>query len=226
MPGDKFSGMAPRGRRRGPSTTRAEILDAARSLFGTYGYDRTSLRMIAQEARVDPALVARAFDGKHGLFLAAVQWPWDPADVLPAVAAGPKRDAGRRIAKLFIDTAEDPEQRAPILALLASTTASESARTLFRDFLSTQVFIPLVRGCGFDQPELRGALIGAQNVGLAMARHVLGIEPLASLDAASLVDIIGDSTQRILTARLPSASDGPTAPGADSRGGGDQDAAG
>ncbi len=71
-----------------------------------------------------------------------------------------------------------------------------------------------LRGCGFDQPELRGALIGALNVGLAMARHVLGIEPLASLDAASLVDIVGDSTQRILTARLPSPSDGPPTPAA------------
>ena len=199
--------MAQRGRRRGPSTTRAEILAAARSLFGTHGYDRTSLRMIAQEARVDPALVARAFDGKHGLFLAAVQWPWDPAEVVPAVAAGPKRDAGRRIAKVFVDTAEDPGQRAPILALLASTTASDSARTLFRDFLSTQVFIPLVRSCGFDQPELRGSLIGAQNVGLALSRYVLRIEPLASLDAASLVDIIGASTQHILTAPLPSPPD-------------------
>lgn len=159
--------------------------------------------MIAEEARVDPALVARAFDGKHGLFLAAVQWPWDPADAIPAVATGPKRRAGHRIAKLVIDTWEDPEQRAPILALLGSTAASDSARTLLGDFVTTQLQVPIVRACGFDQPELRGALLAAQTIGLAMARYVLAVEPLASIDADALTDIIGETMQRTLTARLP-----------------------
>ena len=195
--------MARTGRRPGPSTTRAEILDAARSLFGTHGYDRTTLRMIGERAKVDPALVARAFDGKHGLFLAAVAWPWDPADVLPGIAAGPKRRAGHRMAEVVIETWEDPDQRAPILALLASTAVSDVARTLLGDFITTQVQVPFVRACGFDQPELRGALIGAQTLGLCMARYVLAIEPLASIEAARLIEIAGDATQQVLTAKLP-----------------------
>lgn len=203
--------MALRGRRPGPSTTRAEILDAARSLFGTYGYDGTTLRMIAHEAKVDPALAARAFDGKHGLFLAAVKWPWDPAAVVPAVAAGPRSRAGHRITKLVIDTWEDPDQRAPIVALLASVGVSDVARTLLGEFITTQVQVPFVRACGFDQPELRGALVGAQSVGLCMARYVVAIEPLASIDPATLIDIAGDTAQRILTATLPPAVTGATA---------------
>jgi AcrR family transcriptional regulator len=195
--------VARRGRRPGPSTTRTEILDAARALFGTHGYDRTTLRMIAEKAKVDPALVARAFDGKHGLFLAAVEWPWDPAEVVPAVAAGPKRRAGYRIAKLVVDTWEDPEQRAKTLALLASTAASDAARTLLGDFVTGQVQVPLVRACGFDQPELRGALLASQSVGLGIARYVLAVEPLASLDADVLTEIVGESMQRVLTTKLP-----------------------
>jgi AcrR family transcriptional regulator len=202
--------VAPRGRRPGPSTTRGEILYAARSLFGTYGYDGTTLRMIAHEAKVDPALVARAFEGKHGLFLAAVQWPWDPADVVPAVAAGPKTRAGHRITKLVIDTWEDPDQRAPIVALLTSVGVSDVARKLLGDFITTQVQVPLARACGFDQPELRGALVGAHSVGLCLARYVLAIEPLASMDPAALIDVAGDVTQRILTAKLPPAATGAT----------------
>ena len=192
----------PKGRRPGPSTTRAEILDAARSLFGTHGFDRTTLRMIAAEAGVDPALVARSFGDKRGLFMAAVQWPWDPAVVVPAVAAGPKRRAGHCVAELVIETWEDPVQRAPILALLASTAGSD-ARTLLGEFITTQVQVPLVRAWGFDQPELRGALIGAHNIGLCMSRYVLGVEPLASLAASVLIDISGHVTQRLLTMRLP-----------------------
>jgi AcrR family transcriptional regulator len=193
----------PRGRRPGPSTTREEILDAARSLFGTHGYDRTTLRMIAERAGVDPALVARAYGGKDGLFLAAVEWPWDPADVVPTVAAGPKRRAGHRIAKLVIDTWEDPVQRAPVLALLSSTAVSDVARTLLGDFITTQVQVPIVRACGFDHPEIRGALVGAHNIGLCSARYLLAVEPLASMDASSVIEVSGEAIQRLLTVRLP-----------------------
>jgi hypothetical protein len=150
--------------------------------------------MIAHEAKVDPALVARAFDGKHGLFLAAVRWPWDPADVVPAVAAGPKTRAGHRITKLVIDTWEDPDQRAPIVTLLTSVGVSDVARKLLGDFITTQVQVPFARACGFDQPELRGALVGAHSVGLCLARYVLAIEPLASMDTAALIDVAGDVT--------------------------------
>jgi AcrR family transcriptional regulator len=196
-----------RGRRPGPSTTRGEILEAARTLFGRHGYDGTSLRMIAEAAGVDAALVTRAFDGKHGLFVAAVRWPWDPADVLPTIVPGPKRTAGHRLARLSVDTWEDPARRAPILALLASTSESEPARRLLRDFVSTQILVPFARGCGFDRPELRGALLAAHQLGLVLTRYVLGVEPLAGLDAATLVEVAGSGAQRILSGPLPAATE-------------------
>jgi AcrR family transcriptional regulator len=214
--------MAPatpkRGRRPGPSTTRAEILDAARALFGRHGYEGTTLRMIAESARVDPALVARAFGDKDGLFLAAVAWPWDPSDVVPEVAHGPRGRAGARISRLVLDTWEDPQQRAPIVALLTSTGTSDVARNLLRDFVTLRVQVPFVRACGFDEPEVRGALLSAQHIGLCMARYVIGIEPLASMDADMLVDIAGASAQHVLTRKLPAIGASGGAPGRRARG--------
>ncbi len=193
----------PRGRRPGPSTTRAEIVEAARTLFGEHGYEQTTLRRVAETAGVDVALVSRAYGDKDHLFRAAVAWPWDPLEIVPAVAAGPKRRAGHRIAELIVGTWEDPDQRAAILALLSSVPGNPVARTLLRDFVSTQVLIPFVRTCGFDQPELRGALVAAHSIGLCLTRYVLAIEPLASLDASTLVEITGAETQRILGTPLP-----------------------
>jgi AcrR family transcriptional regulator len=192
-----------RGRRPGPSTTRAEILEAARALFGTRGYDGTTLRMIAERARVDPALVARAFEGKQGLFQAAVQWPWNPVDVVPQIAAGPRSRAGHRLARVVVDTWEDPEGRSTLLALLTSASDSEVARTLLRDFVTTQVLVPFVQACGFDHPELRGAVLAAHHVGLVTVRYVLRIEPLASLDADALVELMAPTSQRLLTQPVP-----------------------
>lgn len=199
--------MRTRGRRPGQSTTRADIVDAARTLFGSRGYEGTTMRMIADAAGVDPALVSRSYKDKAGLFRAAVEWPWDPTEVIPRVAAGARNRAGYRITKEVIDTWEDPDQRAPVLALLASAATSDVARTLLRDFVTTQVHVPFVRDCGFDQPELRGSLLGAHMLGLCMARYVLAIEPLASLDPGTLMEVAGTAAQRVLTSALPGVTE-------------------
>ena len=62
---------APRGRRPGAPDTKAAILAAARNGFAASGFARTSVRAIAAEAGVDPALVHHYFGTKDELFLAA-----------------------------------------------------------------------------------------------------------------------------------------------------------
>jgi hypothetical protein len=68
--------------------------------------------------------------------------------------------------------------------------------------VSAQVLVPFARGCGFDRPELRGALLAGHLLGLVLVRYVLAIEPLASLDADSFVEIVGAGAQRVLTTTL------------------------
>ena len=48
-------------------TTKARIRDAAVELFGRDGFERTSVRAIAQRAGVSPALVIHHFESKVGL---------------------------------------------------------------------------------------------------------------------------------------------------------------
>jgi AcrR family transcriptional regulator len=191
------------GRRPGPSTTRAEILRAARHQFATGGYDATTMRGVAQAAGVDSALVVRAFGGKAGLFRAAVEWPWNPADVVPAVAAGPKGTTGRRIATMFVETWEHAEERAPIITLIRSAAAHAESRNLLNQFVTTQVLVPIVRTAGFDRAEQRAAFIAAHLVGTGLARYVLAIEPLAGMEASVVRDVVASVVQRILTVPLP-----------------------
>src|ERR1700749_3847179 len=54
------------------NASRAALLRAARSAFDELGYDRATTRVIGERAGVDPALIARYFDSKEGLFLAAI----------------------------------------------------------------------------------------------------------------------------------------------------------
>ena len=69
------------GRRPGNADTRGAIVEAAKRVFAAKGYDGASLRAIAREAGVDPALVHHYFDGKASLFVAAMALPFDPRHV-------------------------------------------------------------------------------------------------------------------------------------------------
>lgn len=51
-------------------STREQIVDSAMSLFGRRGIDATSLRQVARDAGVSPALIVHHFDGKEGLIAA------------------------------------------------------------------------------------------------------------------------------------------------------------
>lgn len=72
------------GRRVGDSGTREAILEAARARFGGHGYQGATIRAIAADAGVDPALVHHFFGTKEALFAAAMRLPVVPSEVLYA----------------------------------------------------------------------------------------------------------------------------------------------
>src|SRR6266516_4435303 len=80
------------GRRPGPSSTRPEILAAARTLFAARGYHATTVRDIAAEAGVNAALVHHYFGSKEQVFVAAMNLPLNPADLISRL-----RDGGPRV---------------------------------------------------------------------------------------------------------------------------------
>jgi len=51
--------------------TRRAILDAARAIFASRGYEQATIRAIASEAGIDASMVMRYFGSKAGLFAAA-----------------------------------------------------------------------------------------------------------------------------------------------------------
>ncbi|MGH2884269.1 MAG: helix-turn-helix domain-containing protein [Solirubrobacteraceae bacterium] len=52
--------------------TEHRILDVARGLFSERGFENTTIRAIAADAQVDPALVIHYFGSKEDLFARAI----------------------------------------------------------------------------------------------------------------------------------------------------------
>jgi AcrR family transcriptional regulator len=188
-----------RGRRPAGEDTRGGILAAARAEFGSRGYDGTTIRGIARAAGVDARLVHHYFDSKEDVFVTALGFPARPQDLVASVMNGPMEQLGERLARTVLGIWDSAEGRDRIVALLSGAMASEAAARMLREFVTRELLGRIAAALQVDRGELRASLAASHLVGLAMARVLIKIEPLASLDAEELARIIGPVLQHYLT---------------------------
>lgn len=193
------------GRPVGGTRNREALLAAAARRFSELGYDRTSLRAIAADAGVDQALIAHYFGSKHRLFVAALEFPLDPARILPEVLAEDRASIGGRLARVVLALLEDPDARRGLTGLIRAASSEPDAARMLRELLMREVIGPIAEALGADEPELRVGLVGSQVIGLVMARYVVRVEPLASLPAARVAALVAPTLQRYLTEPLAEA---------------------
>jgi AcrR family transcriptional regulator len=181
------------------SGTRARIADAARETFGREGFDNATIRGIARAAGVDSALVHHYFGSKQRLFLSVMSLPFDVRQLASAIVQGDREGVGERFVRFFLSVwDEQPAARSVLTGVVRSAATDPQAADLLREFLGRQGLFDLVAQVNGDRPELRAVLVGSQLIGLAMGRYIVGIEPLASLDAERVVSAFAPTIQRYL----------------------------
>jgi AcrR family transcriptional regulator len=188
--------MARAGRRPGQTETREEILVAARRLFGEKGYQGATIRGIAAEAGVNPALVHHFFGSKEQVFVAAMKLPLNPATMVVTLLEGPREDLGRRVVTLILDVWLVPATREPFLALIRSATTNDRAARMLRQFFEHTVLDRVADALGI--PKLRMILAFSQMLGLVLSRHVLEVGPLVAARQEELVQLVAPVIQYYL----------------------------
>lgn len=180
--------------------SRDAVLAAAKQRFAQQGYDKTTLRAIAADAGVDPAMVLYLFGSKADLFRESLRLILDP-DILLGAIEGPPEDVGIRMVTTYLKIWESPETAASIRAMLVAATSNTDAHEAFRTFMRDYVLtaISAVLGGG-EQARLRAMLAGSNLVGTAMLRYVMEVPPLATLPAEDVVRLIAPTVTRYLTA--------------------------
>jgi AcrR family transcriptional regulator len=185
--------MAPAGRRPGQTETREAILDAARRQFAGQGYDGATVRAIAAEAGVNAALLHHFFGTKQQLFVASMNLPVNPADMVPFILAGPENETGERLVRMFLGIWEAPEGRAPFLAMIRSATTNEQVAAMLREFMTEAVFAKVAEAKGI--PPVRIAAAAAQLVGVALFRYIIGVPPLVDATDEEIVALLSPVIQ-------------------------------
>ncbi|WP_067545700.1 TetR/AcrR family transcriptional regulator [Nocardia crassostreae] len=180
-------------RTRRSDATRAAILTAARERFARDGYERATIRAIAAEAGIDPAMVMRYYGSKDKLFALAAEFDLQ----LPDFADVPDDGLGEALMTFAMQRWESDET---LPALLRAAVTNEGAAEKMRGIFAGQV-VPMLLARGIDPAEAvsRGGLIGTQLLGLALCRYVLRVPPVVAMPPAELVDWLGPTVQRYLT---------------------------
>ena len=157
------------------AATARRILDAARAEFGERGLEATTIRRIAERARVDPSLVMQHYGSKAALFAVAIEM----GESAPEEVAAHLHDVlDVRLGAL------PPETRALVRSML---TAPEAQATMSA-FLNERV-ANLSGALGGEDAELRAALIVSSILGLTIARHFLELDAFTGASDADIARV-------------------------------------
>ncbi|OFR39009.1 hypothetical protein HMPREF2888_09855 [Corynebacterium sp. HMSC077D03] len=184
------------GRRPGAPEAREKILEAACMRFSEVGFEATTIRAVAKEADVDPALVMHYFKNKDGLFDAVIA----DLKMLPA-QLGASTDLRGFIANyLRLWESEDMglRLRAVVRGGIGSSHASAILRESIMDSFVTALLETEFAQSTISEGNLLGkiAYLGPILIGTAIARYVVEV-PL--MTEKSIDDIVEDMYPAIET---------------------------
>jgi AcrR family transcriptional regulator len=184
------------GKPRNSETTKDLILGAARERFAADGYERATIRAIAEGAEIDPALVMRYFGNKEKLFAAAADFDLR----LPDLTALPRHQVGAALVEHFMDRWETDDT---FMALVRAAVTNEAAAKKVRTVLSGQV-APVVAALSGEpqRAPLRAGLVASQVLGMAICKYILRLPPAVAMSRADVIKWIGPTVQRYLVGNL------------------------
>ena len=163
--------------------SRRALLTAAGALFDERGYEAATVREIGERADVDPALIARYFGGKEGLYLAALaeqevrgHMPADPAAALAhMLARADRRGSG------------------PIGLAMVSPTLTDAMREQVREIVGRYAVGPIadeLAARGAPAAELRAELLVAIAMGVTLTRAGGTLPALADAPLDELLAVL------------------------------------
>jgi AcrR family transcriptional regulator len=172
-------------RRRDAARSQELLLQAALALFAERGYDGTTVRDIGDRAGVDPALFARYFDTKAGLYLAALHSANDgtaPSDLLDP---DHRRETLNRLDRVgpgpVFQSALRPNADPDVQAATHAELYARLVEPLRERFLAA----------GVSDPLLRAEVAVAAFAGVAVSRRSGALEQLAAASADEVLRLTG-----------------------------------
>lgn len=189
---------------RGAEETRRALLAAAGELFTSAGYDRTSVRAIAERAGVNQALLFRYFGNKEALFAQVVA-----AQGLDVLHGGPPEELLERTLRSILH--RDGEAAGGLFDSALRSAGSSEAVHAVRDELGSAysaAFVALTGGdpdgggaeADGDDAALRAELLLGWLLGINLLRNVFRSDAVRSADPDAVVGHVSRAASALLRA--------------------------
>ncbi|MDJ0382050.1 TetR/AcrR family transcriptional regulator [Streptomyces sp. G-G2] len=173
---DETTGPRAGERRRDAAATRRRILDAARDLFAERGYERATVRDIAELAGSNQALLFRYFGSKHGLLTEVLA-----RGGLEQLRATPPEELFETALRSMLTSSAAGSGDRSLEVYLRSVGRGEDAAGTLRE-LGEEYQNALASLSGAPDGALRADLAMAWLLGIGLMRTVVAREPLAGAD--------------------------------------------
>lgn len=186
--------------KRDREATRARLLESSRLRFARDGYDGTSVRDVAGDVGVDPALVFRYFGSKSGLFTEAMAGSTDPV-VLPD---GPVEELPAKLLRqlVFEDWTEYAGEH-PLIAMLRSAGHEDMRDRVRQQMCDGYLGVLSELAEGNDDKDLRTELFAAWLLGIGILRTAVGTPTLTKATEDDLKPHLAAVTQALFGRALP-----------------------
>jgi AcrR family transcriptional regulator len=197
-----MAGKLSPGRPRSSSSDRAQqILQAAAQLFADLGYDKTTIRLVAESAGVDPKLVMHYFGNKQRLFMSTVKVPMEVGKAITLLKLVPKRTWGKRIADV-IWMAQKSGSLQTIVGVIRASASEPEAAEMFREFYLENLLLPIVNSLAVDHKELRAVMMSSLMAGYVFTHQIVGIEDYVTAKDRTRKQLFAAIVQTMLTEDL------------------------
>lgn len=170
--------------------SRQALLAAAGPLFEERGFEAVTVRQIGERAQVDPAMIARYFGGKEGLYIAVMA----EGDESPP----PDLDAIAWVERLF--RRQKVRGIGPVGRGAVSATLSDAMRDSIRQILDARAVSPIsasLREQNVPDAELRAAVVVAMGLGVSLVRASGTLPALSEADADRVIEQLAPAVRAI-----------------------------
>lgn len=176
------------------------ILSIAAHLFASVGYEKTTIRLVAEKAGVDPKLVMHYFESKQKLFVACLKIPVEAEAAIALTKTMPKNRWGSAIADLVWEIQGQEDH--PLISMMRASASDPDAAVMLKDFYLKALLENVGQLLDVDNRELRLMMVSSLVSGYTFSNRVLNLFESADLSEEAQKVILAKAIQEILTAKI------------------------
>jgi AcrR family transcriptional regulator len=178
--------------------TKAKIGKIASKQFSEIGYEKTTIRSVAEASGVDPKLVMHYFGNKEKLFAATMSLPHEAAAALTLLGLVPKRQWGSRISDL-VWLSKKAKSNKVIVGIIRASASEEKAAEMLREFYTENLFSPMLSALKVDNKEIRSVMLSSLMMGYTFNNEILDLFEHLGVSDKKSKSLFAKTVQTILT---------------------------